>query len=192
MPTSSSPIAQLELLMELLKRSSLGGVRRPIESASPTPSEEARAPCPAPTCDDQPGAAPLGGDSAGTMEKLFDRIEFALSEACRQFGESEKRAKDLAMAQAHALVHSAEVIDELQETQRQLERARQESEEAARAKSDFLANMSHELRTPLHGILSFARFGVNESLAGEREELQDCFRVASSHDFGQIGLFGDN
>lgn len=36
------------------------------------------------------------------------------------------------------------------------------AEAANVAKSAFLANMSHELRTPLHGILSFAKFGMEK------------------------------
>ncbi|MBF0184547.1 MAG: HAMP domain-containing histidine kinase [Magnetococcales bacterium] len=41
-----------------------------------------------------------------------------------------------------------------------LQKARDRSEAAYRAKSEFLANITHELRTPLHGILSFANFGL--------------------------------
>ena len=43
------------------------------------------------------------------------------------------------------------------------------------AKSEFLANISHELRTPLHGILSYAKFGLNETTAAEQSELHEFF-----------------
>ena len=58
---------------------------------------------------------------------------------------------------------------------RLVEEQRDAAETANRSKSEFLANISHELRTPLHGILSYARFGLNEATTAERSELHEFF-----------------
>ncbi|MFA5904807.1 MAG: response regulator [Desulfobacula sp.] len=39
------------------------------------------------------------------------------------------------------------------ETYRDIEKAKEEAEKAARTKSEFLANMSHEIRTPMNGVI---------------------------------------
>ena len=51
-----------------------------------------------------------------------------------------------------------------------LERAREKSEAANRAKSAFLANMSHEIRTPMNGILGLADLAQQETDGIRRQE----------------------
>ncbi len=55
-----------------------------------------------------------------------------------------------------------------------------QAEAANKAKSEFLANMSHELRTPMHGILSFAKFGIERIDRVDQKKLQSYFQEIHS------------
>lgn len=103
------------------------------------------------------------------------------------------RAAELALARPHEKAFEPILVDfngkvglldtqvllvaqaQLLSLSRLVEEQRDAAEAANRSKSEFLANISHELRTPLHGILSYARFGLNEAETAERNELHEFF-----------------
>ncbi len=95
-----------------------------------------------------------------------------------------EESTQLGMAQADAIVHSAEIICELEETKERLHKAHLTAEAATQAKSQFLANMSHEIRTPLNGILGFTellRNGAAGNDAEQQKEFIDTIHESGNH-----------
>lgn len=73
-------------------------------------------------------------------------------------------------------------ISDLISRQEELEHAREEAEEANRAKSTFLASMSHELRTPLNAIIGYSEMLI--------EDAQDLGEAQFSEDLEKIMVSG--
>lgn len=98
----------------------------------------------------------------------------------------------LALTQKYHLhQQTKKYIEDLNLTNIELAKAKEESEAANMAKSEFLANMSHELRTPMHAILSFSKFGIRKINKVTKEKLLHYFTQINSAGDRLLALLND-
>ncbi len=96
------------------------------------------------------------GLSAQVSGELYAIAEWAL-ENYRKERQTTFALFESREALQKSLMRQQALTFELQETNKQLEIARQSAEEAKTFRGQFLANMSHELRTPLNAIIGFSQ-----------------------------------
>jgi PAS domain S-box-containing protein len=79
--------------------------------------------------------------------------------------------------QEHIFTGVIRDVTERKQLEHVLKRAKEDAEQANRAKSEFLSRMSHELRTPLNAILGFAQLlEADELEKGQKESVDQILR----------------
>lgn len=78
-------------------------------------------------------------------------------------------------------------ITERKQIEQNLRQAKEEAEQASKAKSVFLSHMSHELRTPLNAILGFSQVLQMESITTDQQSFVEEIKQAGDHLLALIG-----
>ncbi len=108
----------------------------------------------------------LDQDTLEILNKEIQIVQGTLSAIKSKFNQVSK-------AQAEALVNSATILEELEQSQTK-------AEQASLAKSEFIANISHEIRTPMNGIICTTRLLQQTELDSKQQKYSKIISSSSN------------
>ncbi len=105
----------------------------------------------------------------GTLYR--QRAEEVFEEVLTRGNQQAPQQGELANKLRAELANKVKLAKDLTNLNKDLLRAKESAEIAAKAKGSFLANMSHEIRTPMNGIIASAQLLTDTTLDGEQADL---------------------
>jgi signal transduction histidine kinase/CheY-like chemotaxis protein len=99
------------------------------------------------------------GDFSAAFNSMTQQLKDSFTQRKKTNAILQKRINELDDARL-AMLNMMEDLDE----------ARNEAEDATKAKSDFLANMSHEIRTPMNAIMGMAHLALKTDLTAKQAD----------------------
>lgn len=133
-----------------------------------------------------------GSDEVTTLARALENMRANLHrnrEELRHYADQLASANATIEAERLSLADRvAERTRRLTEANAELKQARDDAEEASRAKSAFLATISHEIRTPMNGVLGAMELLGRTGLDDERASLLDTAETSAR---SLLGLLND-
>ncbi len=125
------------------------------------------------------------GMAAQMSGALYGIAEWALA-SYRKERETKEQLFDSQQEVQRSYLRQKALAEQLQETNAELEAAREAAIEAKNFRGQFLANMSHELRTPLNAIIGFSETMLSFPMMYENVPLPSAYKA----DLSQIYTSG--